>query len=109
MLKNDEILSDFYTRYKNRNAGHKAYPPALLLRAIFRAYYRDHTPNRAIERLCKTDLTLITLAAGRQPQFTTIINFVSSNCGAMGHLFHKILLICDRSGLINKEPIAIDD
>jgi hypothetical protein len=26
----------------------------------------------------------------------------------MGHLFHKVLLICDQSGLIGKEHFAID-
>jgi len=108
LLENDEILSDFYARYKNKSVGRKAYPPALLLRVIFYAYYRGHTSSRVIERLCKTDLKFIALAAGRQPHFTTIANFVSSNCEAMGHLFHKILLICDQSGLIGKEHFAID-
>ena len=108
LLENDEIISDFYARYKNKNVGRKAYPPALLLRVIFYAYYRGHTSSRVIERLCKTDLKFIALAAGRQPHFTTIANFVSSNCEAMGHLFHKVLLICDQSGLIGKEHFAID-
>jgi transposase len=108
LLEKDEILSDFLVRYKNRSVGRKAYPPALLLRVIFYAYYRGHTSSRVIERLCKTDLKFIALAAGRQPHFTTIANFVSSNCEAMGHLFHKVLLICDQSGLIGKEHFAID-
>jgi len=108
LLENDEIVSEFYSRYKNKNVGRKAYPPALLLRVIFYAYYRGHTSSRVIERLCKTDLKFIALAAGRQPHFTTIANFVSSNCESMGHLFHKILLICDQSGLIGKEHFAID-
>ena len=108
LLENDEIISDFYARYKNKNVGRKAYPPALLLRVIFYAYYRGHTSSRVIERLSKTDLKFIALAAGRQPHFTTIANFVSSNCEAMGHLFHKVLLICDQSGLIGKEHFAID-
>ncbi|MBQ0729426.1 MAG: IS1182 family transposase [Oleispira antarctica] len=102
------MVSDFYARYKNKNVGRKAYPPALLLRVIFYAYYRGHTSSRVIERLCKTDLKFIALAAGRQPHFTTIANFVSSNCEAMSRLFHKVLLICDQSGLIGKEHFAID-
>jgi transposase len=108
LLENDEIISDFYARYKNKIVGRKAYSPALLLRVIFYAYYRGHTSSRGIERLCKTDLKFIALAAGRQPHFTTIANLVSSNCEAMGHLFHKVLLICDQSGLIGKEHFAID-
>jgi transposase len=108
LLENDEVVSDFYARYKNKNVGRKAYPLALLLRVIFYAYYRGNTSSRVIERLCKTDLKFIALAAGRQPHFITIANFVSSNCEAMSRLFHKVLLICDQSVLIGKEHFAID-
>jgi len=61
-----------------------------------------------IERLCKSDMTFIALAGGRQPHFTTIANFVSNNCEAISSLFHKILLVCDQSGLIGKKHFAID-
>ncbi|MGK0249360.1 MAG: transposase [Oleispira sp.] len=59
MLENDEIVSGFYARYKNKNVGRKAYPLALLLRVISYAYYRGHTSSRVIERLYKTDLKFI--------------------------------------------------
>jgi transposase len=108
LLERDELLTEFHQRYKNQSVGRKAYPPALLLRIIFYAYYRGHTSSRVIERLCKTDLKFIALAAGRQPHFTTIADFVSSNCEAIQALFHKILLICDQSGLIGREHFAID-
>jgi len=108
LLENDELLSDFYARYKNKHVGRKAYPPALLLRIIFYAYYRGITSSRVIERSCKTDLKFIALSAGMQPHFTTIADFVSSNCDAINSLFHKVLLICDSSGLIGKEHFAID-
>ena len=35
-------------------------------------------------------------------------DFVSNNCEAVSALFHKVLLICDQSGLIGKEHFAID-
>ncbi|MCP4321477.1 MAG: transposase, partial [Alteromonadales bacterium] len=98
LLEQDELLVEFLKRYKNENVGRKAYPPALLLRVIFYAYYRGHTSSRVIQNLCKTDLKFIALAAGRQPHFTTIADFVSGNCEAIGGLFHKVLLICDKSG-----------
>jgi hypothetical protein len=43
LLESDEIVSDFFVHYKN--LGRKAYPPALLLRVIFYAYYRMHIAN----------------------------------------------------------------
>ena len=59
LLENDELLSDFYARYKNKHVGRKTYPPTLLLRIIFYAYYRGITSSRVIERSCKTDLKFI--------------------------------------------------
>ena len=50
----------------------------------------------------------MSLAVGTTPHFTTIANFVSSNCDAIKDLFHRVLLICDESGLIGGEHFAID-
>jgi hypothetical protein len=45
LLENDKVVSDFYSRYKNKNVGRKAYPPALLFRVIFYAYYRGNASS----------------------------------------------------------------
>lgn len=108
LLNQPSIVDDFLSRYKNASVGRKAYPPELLLRLIFCAYYRGITSSRVIARMCKTDLTFIALAVGTNPHFTTIADFVSSNCEAIEKLFHRVLLICDTSGLIGKEHFAID-
>jgi transposase len=101
-------LTEFTRRYKNKSVGRKAYPPALLLRVIFYAYYRGITSSRAIERNCKTDLKFMSLASGRTPLFTTIADFASSHCDEIKDLFHKLLMICCKSGLVGKEHFAID-
>ena len=49
-------LEEFEARYKNKKVGRKAYPPALLLRVIFYAYYRGITSSRVTAGSCKTDL-----------------------------------------------------
>lgn len=108
LLEEERIVADFYSRYKNKKVGRKAYPPALLLRIIFYAYYRGITSSRVIASLCKSDLVFMSLAVGTQPHFSTISNFVSGNCEAIKDLFHKVLLVCDESGLIGKEHFAID-
>ena len=74
LLENDEIVSGYFTRYKNKNVGRKVYSLALLLRVIFYVYYRWHISSRVIERLCKTDLKFIALATCRQPHFTYYLN-----------------------------------
>lgn len=100
-------LTEFHNRYKNKRVGRKAYPPALLLRVIFYAYYRGITSSRVIERCCQTDLKFMALAAGKQPHFTTIADFVSSNCDEMTSLFHKLLLICCHSGWWAKSTLPL--
>ncbi len=101
-------LCEFEAKLKNHRTGRKAFPPALLLRVIFYAYYRGITSSRAIEQLCKTDLKFIALAAGKTPHFTTIADFVSGHCEAIKSLFQKVLMICDESRLIGREHFAID-
>jgi transposase len=108
LLNKTDILSDFLSRYKNKKVGRKAYPPELLLRIIFCAYYRGITSSRVMASLCETDLKFMALAVGTRPHFTTIADFVSSNNDAIKSLFHRVLLICDESGLIGKEHFAID-
>lgn len=88
--------------------GRKAYPPELLLRIIFCAYYRGITSSRVIARLCETGLTFMALVVGTRPHFTTVADFVSDNNEEIKDLFHRVLLICDESGLIGKEHFAID-
>ena len=108
LLERDDLLSDFIAQYKNSHSGRKAYPPAMLLRIIFFAYYRGITSSRAIESMCRTDLKFMALAGGATPHFTTIANFVSGYPDAIADVFQKVLLICDESGLIGKQHFAID-
>ena len=108
LLEREEIVSSFIAQYKNEHGGRKAYPPAMLLRVIFYAYYRGITSSRVIASLCRTDLKFMALAGGESPHFTTIANFVSGYPKAIADVFQKVLLVCDESGLIGREHFAID-
>jgi transposase len=108
LLNKPNFIDDFLGCYKNKIIGRKAYPPELLLRIIFCAYYRGITSSRVIASLCETDLKFIALAVGTKPHFTTIAKFVSKNTDAIQALFHRVLLVCDESGLIGREHFAID-
>ncbi len=108
LLNKPHFLDDFLGRYKNKKVGRKAYPPELLLRIIFCAYYRGIIYSRVIAGLCETDLKFMALAVGTKPHFTTIAKFVSKNTQAAQALFHRVLLVCDESGLIGKEHFAIN-
>ena len=101
-------LSVFDSAYHNKKVGRKAYPPALLLRIIFYAYYKGITSSRRIAEACQTDLKFMALAAGKQPHFTTITDFVSGHTDAINTVFHKVLMVCCQSGLVGKQHFAID-
>ena len=101
-------LDEFHAGYKNKKVGRKAYPPALLLRVIFYAYYKGITSSHAIERCCKTDLKFMALGAGKTPHFSTISDFVRGHTVEMKAIFHKVLMICCKSGLVGKRHFAID-
>jgi len=51
LLNRPHMLDGFMARYKNASVGRKAYPPQLLLRVIFAAYYRGITSSRVMARL----------------------------------------------------------
>ena len=108
LLTHTRDLDELHKRYKNKNVGRKAYPPAILLRVIFYAYYRGITSSCAIERCCKTYLKFMALAAGKTPHFTTIADFISGYTEEMRSVFHKVLMICCQRGLVGKERFAID-
>ena len=108
LLERKQMLSAFEVDYKNDHVGRKAYPPKVLMRIIFYAYYRGITSSRVIASLCRTDLKFMALAGGDTPHFTTIADFVSSKPHAIADVFQRVLLICDDSGLIGKEHFAID-
>lgn len=108
LLNTEGMMDCFWARYKNDDVGRKAYPPELLLRIIFCAYYRGITSSRVIAGLCETDLKFMALAVGTKPHFTTIANFVSKNHEAIEILFQRVLMVCDASSLIGKEHLAMD-
>ena len=108
LLTHNIDLSVFDSVFKNKKAGRKAYPPAMMLRIIFYAYYRGITSSRRIAEACTTDLKFMALAAGKQPHFTTIADFVSGHTEAINTVFHKVLMVCCQSGLVGKQHFAID-
>ena len=55
-------LSHFDDRYRNDETGASAYPPAMLLKVVLRAYAHGIVSSRAIERVCQEHVTFIALS-----------------------------------------------
>jgi transposase len=101
-------LTIFHHRFKNDDNGRPAYDPAILLKIVLLAYSRGVTSSRKIEALCRENVVFMAISADSRPHFTTIADFISSSAKEVSKLFHQVLMVCDRLGLIGKEMFAID-
>jgi transposase len=101
-------LTIFHHRFKNDDNGRPAYDPAILLKIVLLAYSRGVTSSRKIEALYRENVVFMAISADSRPHFTTIADFISSSAMEVSKLFHQVLMVCDRLGLIGKEMFAID-
>src|SRR3954447_4654071 len=61
-----------------------------------------------MEAACRDNVQFIALSGDAQPDHSTLARFVSELGEAAGKIFTRVLLICDRQGLIGREMFAID-
>ena len=108
LVDNKLDLSLFEQVYKNDDYGRPAYDPALLLKIILFAYSKGITSSREIEWCCRHNIIFMALSCQSTPHFTTIAEFISGHCEAVGSLFEQVLLVCDEQGLLGHELFAID-
>ena len=107
-LINKIDMSLFERNYHNDEKGAKAYPPKILLKAIFFCYSRGIISSRRIEIACKENVIIKALAENNEPDHDTIATFISTNNEAVKDLFIQVLLQCSELGLITGEMFALD-
>ncbi|MEW8611512.1 MAG: transposase, partial [Candidatus Thiodiazotropha sp.] len=108
LIENELNLSAFDQQYHNDCTSRPAYDPKLLLKIIILAYSKGITSSRQIERLCRENIVFMALSADLQPDHSTVADFISRAPETLADLFGRVVLICDRLGLIGKEIFAID-
>jgi transposase len=109
VLIDEEIeLSAFERWYCNDETGAPAYDPAIMLKIVLLAYSKGVISSRAIERLCRENVVFMAISGDSAPQFTTIAKFVRTLAEDVADLFARVLLVCDRLGLIGRQMFAID-
>jgi transposase len=94
--------------YCNDETGAPAYDPAVMLKIVLLAYSKGVVSSRLIERLCRENVVFMAISGDSAPQFTTIAKFVRSVGGEVADVFARVLLVCDRLGLIGRQMFAID-
>jgi transposase len=108
LIDQDVALEAFEAHFKNDQVGAPAYSPAVLLKIVLLAYSKGVVSSRRIEALCRQNVLFNAISGDSQPQFSTIANFVSSHHRAIGELFARVLVICNREGLIGRQMFALD-
>ena len=101
-------LSLFEERYNNDENGATAYSPKTLLKVIMYCYSVGIITSRRMERACKENIIVKTLASDNEPDHSTIADFISGNNEAIKKLFVQLLMQCYELKLITGEMFAID-
>jgi transposase len=109
VLIDEELeVSAFERWYCNDETGAPAYDPAVMLKIVLLGYSKGIVSSRAIERLCRENVVFMAISGDSAPQFTTIAKFVRTVAADVADIFARVLLICDRLGLIGRQMFAID-
>lgn len=109
ILVDTEIdLSRLAKRFRNDETGAPGYDPAVMLKIVLLAYSRGVISSRQIERLCRENVLFMAISGDSAPQFSTIATFVRELGEEASAIFTRVLLTCDRQGLIGRQMFAID-
>jgi transposase len=108
LIDHEMGLSAFDQRFRNDEGGAPAYAPALLLKIVLLAYSRGLVSSRAIESACQQNVLFRAVCGGATPHCTTLATFVSMGGEALCQLFTRVLMVCERQGLIGRQLFAID-
>jgi len=101
-------VSRFDEKYRNDDAGRRAYNPRILLKVVLLGYSRGLTSSRKIEQACKENVVFMALSCGQYPDHSTISTFVSSMKEEILPLFRDVLLVCEEMHLLGGTFFALD-
>jgi transposase len=101
-------FSRLAARFRNEETGAPAYDPAVMLKIVLLAYSRGVISSRRIERLCRENVLFMAISGDSAPQYSTIAAFVRELGEEASAIFTRVLLTCDRQGLIGRQMFAID-
>ena len=108
LVDNELDLSALDARFSNDETGASAYDPRVMLKIVLLAYSRGLISSRRIEAACLHHVQFIAISGDSQPSYTHIAKFVRELGDEVQSLFTRVLLTCDRLGLIGRQMFAID-
>ena len=101
-------LSAITSVYEREKRGYPPYHPVMMTKVWLYAYSVGLSSSRKVERLVIEDVAFRMLAANNRPDFRTLADFRKRHLGALHGLFHQVLKLCQKAGLVKLGHVAID-
>ncbi len=94
--------------YEDELRGGPPYHPAMMVTLLLYAYCTGVYRSRRIATHVHEDVAFRVLAADNAPDFRTINEFRRRHLGALSGLFHQVLELAQRAGLVKLKHVALD-
>lgn len=88
--------------------GNQAYHPKMMFKILTYAYANGIFSSRKIQKALHESIAFIFLAAWQKPDFRTISDFRKNNLTEFTMLFHQLVDMCARLGMISVGHLCID-
>ena len=101
-------LSAITARYQGEQRGGPPYHPGMMVKVLLYGYCTGVASSRRIAQRLHEDIAFRVLAANNTPDFRTISDFRKDHLGALADLFHQVLELCRKAGLVKLGHVALD-
>ena len=101
-------LAAITARYQGEERGGPPYHPRMMVKVLLYGYCTGVASSRRIAQRLHEDIAFRVLAANNTPDFRTISDFRKDHLKAPADLFHQVLELCRRAGLVKLGRVALD-
>ena len=101
-------LAAITARYQGEERGSPPYHPRMMVKVLLYGYCTGVASSRRIAQRLHEDLAFRVVAANNTPDFRTISDFRKDHLKALADLFHQVLELCRRVGLVKLGHVALD-
>ena len=101
-------LSAITARYQGEERGGPPYHPRMMVKVLLYGYCTGVSSSRRIAQRLHEDIAFRVLAANNTPDFRTISDFHKDHLKALADLFHQVLELCQKAGLVKLGHVALD-
>ena len=106
-VRNTLDLSAILDEYQEAR-GFPPFHPAMMTALLLYSYCTGIYSSRRIARACEERIDYMAVTAMQKPDFRTISEFRRRHLASLSALFHQVLEMCRRAGLVKLGHVALD-